>query len=221
MTGGAPPRLVLFDFDDVLASYSHQARIAHLAGCCGVSGERVSAVLFESGLEDEYDAGLIDTATYLARLGDGLGAPVDETRWIASRLAGSRVDPAVLALARSVAAQARVGVLTNNGALLAVACRTLLAPLFPALEGAVLCSGALRMRKPDAAIFHHALRHFGVPPEHALFLDDKPANVAGARAVGLRAECVADAAGLGDALRRHGFALQPDPGERAAGAGIG
>ncbi|NZA28178.1 HAD-IA family hydrolase [Luteimonas sp. SJ-92] len=221
MNGASLPQLVLFDFDDVLARYSHQARIAHLAQGCGVAGERVSQVLFESGLESDYDGGLIDTATYLDRLGAGLGAPVDEALWIASRVAGSSVDPAVVALAQAVAAQARVGILTNNGALLAEACRTLLAPLFPVLEGAVLCSGALCMRKPDAAIFRRALAHFDTAPGQALFLDDKPANVAGARAVGLHAECVADAASLGAALRRHGFALQPDPGAHAIGAGIG
>ena len=34
---------------------------------------RVTAVLFESGLERTYDSGRIDTDTYLQRLGEGLG----------------------------------------------------------------------------------------------------------------------------------------------------
>ncbi|WP_149196223.1 HAD-IA family hydrolase [Luteimonas suaedae] len=207
MSAAPLPALVLFDFDDVLARYAHEVRVAHLARSCGVSDRLVAEVLFDSGLESEYDGGGIDTATYLARLGEGLGSPVDEAQWIAARVAGSRVDPAVLALVQAVAGQAPIGVLTNNGMLLAEAARTLLAPLFPGLEGRVLCSGALCVRKPDAGIFRQALAHFGVAAGDTLFLDDKPANVAGARAAGLRAECVPDQAALAGALRGHGFAV--------------
>ncbi|MEZ0472222.1 HAD-IA family hydrolase [Luteimonas salinilitoris] len=63
------------------------------------------------------------------------------------------------------------------------------------------------MRKPDAGIFRRALAHFGAAARDTLFLDDKPANVAGARAEGLLAECVPDREALADALRSHGFAL--------------
>ncbi|MEZ0472223.1 hydrolase [Luteimonas salinilitoris] len=137
------PALVLFDFDDVLARYAHEERIAHLARSCGVGERLVAEVLFDSGLESDYDGGGIDTATYLGRLGDGLGAPVDEAMWIAARVAGSRVDPAVLAWVRAVATQARIGVLTNNGVLLAEVARVLLPPLFPGL-GPVSAYGACR-----------------------------------------------------------------------------
>ncbi|WP_407352594.1 HAD-IA family hydrolase [Luteimonas sp. R10] len=207
MSGAARPALVLFDFDDVLARYAHEARIAHLARSCGVGDRLVAEVLFDSGLENEYDGGDIDTAIYLERLGEGLGVPVDEAMWIAARVAGSRVDPAVLAWVQAVATQAQIGVLTNNGVLLTEAARTLLPPLFPGLEGRVLCSGALCVRKPDPGIFRQALAHFGVAAGDTLFLDDKPANVAGARAEGLLAECVPDREALADALRGHGFAL--------------
>lgn len=200
------PALVLFDFDDVLAGYSHADRIAHLADGCGVPHALVSEVLFESGLEGEYDSGLIDTSTYLHRLGEGLGRPVGEALWIGSRVAGSRTDPEIVRQVLAVATQARIGVLTNNGALLAEATRSILPDLYPALDGAVLCSGALRVRKPDAAIYRHALDHFGVDAGRTLFVDDKPENVEAARTLGMHAEQTTDAATLAAALRRHGFA---------------
>ena len=70
------PRIhqVLLDFDGVLAHYRHEVRIAHLATHAGCEHEHVRSVLFVSGLETEYDSGAIDTATYLRRLGDGIGA---------------------------------------------------------------------------------------------------------------------------------------------------
>lgn len=197
--------LVLFDFDHVLAHYDHGLRIASLADATGASAARVAAVLFESGLETEYDSGLIDTDTYLARLGAGLGATVDRATWIAARVAGSVADEGVLALAVDIAQQMPIGVLTNNGALLADAARTIVAPLYPALEGRVLCSGALAVRKPDPRIFQLAVAHFGVEADQVLFVDDVFQNVQAARTAGLRAEQVTNAATLTRALQAHGL----------------
>lgn len=200
-----PPRLVLFDFDGVLAHYAHDARLRDLARVAGCAPARVGAALFESGLERAYDSGAIDTASYLQQLGQALDCTIDEAGWIASRVAASRVDPAVLTLATSVAQRVPIGVLSNNGALMAEAMRQIVTPLFPALDGRVLCSGALRARKPDRAIFERALAHFGVEARHVLFLDDLFANVRGARAAGLQADTVHDARSLRRVLRRHGL----------------
>ena len=89
-------RQVLFDFDGVLAHYSHELRIARLAQFAYAEHERVREVLFTSGLETEYDGGLIDTDTYLGRLGAGIGAVIDIETWIGSRVAGSHADDTVL-----------------------------------------------------------------------------------------------------------------------------
>jgi putative hydrolase of the HAD superfamily len=203
MTARVRPRLLLLDFDGVLAHYSHPDRIAHLAASAGCEPARVAEVLFASGLETEYDSGRIDTATYLRRLGDGLGRAVDEACWIASRAAGNRADPRVLGQVLAVAAHTPIGVLSNNGALMAEAMRTIVAPLFPALEGRVLCSGALGVRKPEAAVFAAALEHFAMPAAQVLFVDDVFANVRGARKAGLQADTARDARALGRVLRRH------------------
>ncbi len=48
-------------------------------------------------------------------------------------------------------------------------------------------SARVRLGKPDAAIFHLALQRFGECAEDCVFVDDHPANVAAARAIGLRA----------------------------------
>ena len=44
------------------------------------------------------------------------------------------------------------------------------------------------MIKPEAEIYHDAIAGLGVEPDEALFLDDRPENVEGARAVGIHAE---------------------------------
>ena len=48
-------------------------------------------------------------------------------------------------------------------------------------------SCALRIAKPDAAIYSYTCEKMGLAPEEALFLDDKPENVEAARSLGLHA----------------------------------
>ncbi len=199
-------RQVLFDFDEVLARYHHEKRIAHLAAFAGCGHERVREVLFTSGLETEYDGGAIETATYLGRLGDGIGRTVDEEAWIASRLAGSIADATMLERVAALDASLALGVLTNNGALMARAIARIIAPVFHRLDGRVLCSGALRMRKPDPAIFTRALELLGWDAATTLFVDDSFANVQSARRTGLHAETVTDAKSFGRVLKRYGLA---------------
>jgi len=196
-------RQVLFDFDEVLARYHHEKRIAHLAVFAGCEHERVREVLFASGLETQYDGGAIETGDYLGRLGDGIGRVVDEEAWIASRLAGSIADVAMLERMAALDESLALGVLTNNGALMARAIPRIVAPVFHRLDGRVLCSGALRVRKPEPAIFAHALERLGWNAVTTLFVDDSFANVQSARKTGLHAETVTDARSFGRVLKRY------------------
>lgn len=201
----SPPsiRRVLFDFDGVLAHYRHELRIAHLARFADAEHERVREVLFLSGLETEYDGGLVDTDTYLGRLSDGLGAAIDAETWIGSRMAGSHADDGVLRHVQSLDDALELGVLTNNGLLMAQAIPRIVAPMHPRLEGRVLCSGGLRMRKPEPEIYRLALAQLGWDAAETLFVDDVFANVQGARSVGLHAETVTDSRSLGKVLKRY------------------
>jgi len=59
--------------------------------------------------------------------------------------------------------------------------------LFPRFED-VLVSAQEGLVKPDPEIFRLLCRRNGLDPDRTAFLDDNPANVAGARAAGLRAQ---------------------------------
>lgn len=60
-------------------------------------------------------------------------------------------------------------------------------PVLGRLEGIVI-SGHERVCKPDLEIFRRCEQRFGFASSQALFFDDSPANVAGARAAGWDAE---------------------------------
>lgn len=89
---------------------------------------------------------------------------------------------------------------------------------FPFLEwfrGTVI-SGALRVAKPDPAIYRHLLDTFGLRAADTVFIDDAPRNVDAAAALGMHAVRFTDAATLRAALVDYGLLDE----EGASGAGI-
>ncbi|WP_420455986.1 HAD family hydrolase [Rubrivirga sp.] len=48
----------------------------------------------------------------------------------------------------------------------------------------IVVSGEVEMAKPDPGIFHHLADDFGLDPSDTVFIDDSPANVESARALG-------------------------------------
>jgi len=57
----------------------------------------------------------------------------------------------------------------------------------------IVDSSEIGIRKPDPRIFQHALEILGgIAPERALFVDDYPANVEAAQALGIRGVIVSD-----------------------------
>ena len=57
----------------------------------------------------------------------------------------------------------------------------------------IVISGALGMAKPEPAIYRHVLETHGLDAAETLFIDDAPANVAAAEALGIRAIRFTDA----------------------------
>ena len=49
------------------------------------------------------------------------------------------------------------------------------------------CSGYVRLRKPDPAIYRLALEVLQKPAEEVIFIDDRPKNAEAARALGIHA----------------------------------
>jgi 2-haloacid dehalogenase len=77
-------------------------------------------------------------------------------------------------------------------------------PFLASFLGTVV-SGDERLVKPDPAIYRLLLDRYGLVAEECVFIDDSPANVAGARAVGMDAIHYAEPMDLGAELRRSGL----------------
>jgi glucose-1-phosphatase len=200
----AAPSLVLFDLDGVLVGYDRRRRMQHLGTAIGCDPDRIYAALFDAGLEARYDAGDIDSAQYLAELGQLLDTSVDPATWRAARAAAMDCTPATCARIAALAARCDIAILTNNGPLVIDALPHALASHFQ--PDRVFCSGALRLAKPSAEVFRQVVDRLGHAPHATLFLDDNPDNVAGARAAGLHAEHIERAGEFDAVLSRYGLA---------------
>ena len=57
----------------------------------------------------------------------------------------------------------------------------------------IVISGEVKMMKPEPEIYEYLLRRYGISASETIFIDDHPANVRGARAIGLRTILFRDA----------------------------
>jgi putative hydrolase of the HAD superfamily len=98
--------------------------------------------------------------------------------------ASARLHEAVAERARELASVGyRLGIVTNNVREWPEWKATVPLELFEV----VVDSCEVGLRKPDPAIFHHTLELLGLEAGAAVFLDDHPANVAAATALGMSA----------------------------------
>lgn len=79
-------------------------------------------------------------------------------------------------------------------------------PLMRAFDG-VLRSGEVGLLKPEPAIYRVFLERFGLRADACVFIDDSPANVAAARAIGMAAIHFTPATDLAAELGRLGVRL--------------
>ena len=79
-------------------------------------------------------------------------------------------------------------------------------PVFERFDDIVL-SGEHGIGKPQAEIYHLVCERSGIAPGDAVFLDDSPANVTGAHAVGMGGHLFTDAAQARLDLRADGFGV--------------
>lgn len=185
---------VLFDWGGVLTKSPFEAFSA-MGDEVGLSRERVFELVFGPYHQDtdhawhRLERGEIALSEWLEQIGpafDAEGVTFDLSS-LASAFAALTVNDEVVAKVRELlAAGYRTALVTNNVREGSSTWRSQL-PVDELFE-VIVDSSAVGMRKPDPAIYRHALAELGgVAPERAVMLDDAPGNVAGAQRAGLHA----------------------------------
>ncbi|WP_266171926.1 HAD family hydrolase [Dyella subtropica] len=191
---------VLFDLDGVLADYDRCVRVEHLANAIGSTPEAVHAAIYTSGIEEAGDSGALDAAAYLQALSAYIGSTVEAAPWVAARHAATRIRPDVLEIARALVDRVTLGLLTNNGQLMAESLPQIAPALFPLFAGRAFTAAQFGAAKPEVAAYIGCLTALGVAPALTLFIDDNLDNVEGARRAGLHAHHYQNLEGLKLAL---------------------
>ena len=182
-----PPRIAIFDMDDVLCRYDLGKRLRALSQLSGKTPRDIRAAIWDSGFEDDSDSGRYPTGEeYIAGFADRLGFPITREQWIAARRESITPWPDALALVEMIAERCRIAIFTNNGPLM----KDALAEIFPeaarAFGAGFYCSCELGVKKPDPESYRRLLARLGISAQDAWFADDKKSNIEGASLAGLQ-----------------------------------
>lgn len=128
--------------------------------------------------------GELPLTDYWADVAQQLRHPADDMPQLeVDFYSGDQLDQDILSLIRSrKAAGQKIGLLSNDSpALIDKLDRLGIASLFEPL----VVSAQIGVMKPDPAAYHAVLEQLAHPAADTVFIDDMPANIEGARAVGM------------------------------------
>jgi putative hydrolase of the HAD superfamily len=176
-------RALVFDFGNVVGFFSHRRAAERLAAHAAVSADALHAALFSGRLEDDYESGRITTAEFLGQLRQSCGLTCADEAFAEAYADIFWPNPEVCGLLPQLRPRYRLFLGSNTTELHSRWFRRQFADVFGHFDALVL-SHEVGARKPSAAFFEHCRRLAGCAPEECLFIDDLPANVAGAVACG-------------------------------------
>jgi putative hydrolase of the HAD superfamily len=196
------PRVIIFDFGNVLAHFSPARAAEQLAAYSPLAADVILARVFGTSLENDLDAGRIAPAAFRAALRDVLQAThgSDEELDFAFSNMFTRNDAICDAIPR-LAQRFRLLLLSNTNALHADQFQRQFADELRHFEHLVM-SHEVGFRKPERAIYATCQDRAGCAAEEILFIDDRADNIEGARALGWTTIHYEPAAGLPETLRR-------------------
>ncbi|GAA3166685.1 HAD family phosphatase [Nonomuraea roseoviolacea subsp. carminata] len=183
----------MFDYGNVLSLDQPEADVEAMIRGSGADPEAFLDGYWKHRLD--FDRGTLTPEEFWsAALGRSVAAE-QVTRLNALDLASwSHPDEGTVALLGELLAAGRpVGLLSNAPACVADGLDAL--PWIAAIPHRVY-SGRIGLVKPDRAIYDHLARELDADPADVVFVDDRPDNVAGARAAGMTALAFTTAAAL-------------------------
>jgi putative hydrolase of the HAD superfamily len=199
-------RTFLFDMGNVLVHFSHERMCAQIGALCDKPASEIRSLLFDTGLQHDFERGWISEAELHRRLEEAAGRSIDFNRL---RRAGSDIfhlNATIVPLLDALRARGRRLVLLSNTS---ISHYEFVRDEFEVLDrfDDLVLSFRVGAIKPEAAIFHAALDAIHCDPVECFYTDDIAAYVAAGRSFGLQAEVFTDTATLVDQLRARGISL--------------
>lgn len=179
-------RAVIWDLGGVLVRTEDYTSRDRLAVRLGLSREELEDLVFSNDSGGRAQLGLISVEQHLENLRQRFGLQRSEMdHFWKDFWGGDRLDAELVAFIRSLRARYRTGLLSNAFSDL----RHYVTHVWKFADAfdEMVISAEVGLVKPDARIYRLILERLGVAPQEAVFIDDMPRNVEGARAVNLHA----------------------------------
>jgi len=196
------PDFMYFDLGNVLLFFDHGLAMRAMAKIAGVDPDHMRAIVMDSDLQIEYETGLITGESFIDRISQRVGRPLDTTEMLQAAADMFIPNLQILPVLEHVKnAGVPIGLLSNT-------CQAhwewILERRYPSVVdhfGPIILSYEARSMKPDPHIYRVAETHAGCLPERIFFVDDRHDNVEGARRAGWIAEPFTSADRLMDQIR--------------------
>lgn len=203
-------RTLVFDFGNVVGFFSHRQAAEQLAVYSSLDADDLLAFLAAGNLEDDYESGRLSTAALMevVRTRCRLVCSDDQFRLAFADMFQPNHD--ICALIPRLKPRYRLLLLSNTNELHCDHFSRQFADTLRWFDGLVF-SHKVGFRKPDPRIFAHSLGLAGDKAGECLFIDDLPANVAGARACGWHGLVYQRGDDLAAQLAKLGVTVAPDP----------
>lgn len=197
-------RAVIFDFGGVISAFDIEIFLRRIEPFSSMDFSELKTRALPAAAEQArlYETGLIDSPEFHRRVSTiaGLAMPLDE-------FARAYCDifspiPSTLALIRALKGRYRLALLSNTSEWhFEYGIKPV--EVFALFETVTL-SYEVGVMKPARAIYDDALRKLGLPASVCAYIDDLPANVSAAAALGMSAIRYTNYSEVADALKRLG-----------------
>ena len=179
-------RAVYFDLGGVLLRTEDRAPRTQLAESLGLTYEAIERIVHGGGPDGsaaQASIGQLTEQQHWQNVAHALHLPEDDIRRVETAyFSGDRLDETLVAFIRALRPQRRTGLISNAWSGLRA---WIVSHNFDDAFDSMTISAEVGCGKPDPRIYELALGKLDVPPAQAIFVDDVPANVDAADALGM------------------------------------
>lgn len=176
-------KTIVFDFGNVIGFFNHRLSSARLAYLAGVTSEVMHAYLFGGGLEEDIDSGVISVADLLKKIREKFTFRCSDESLEFAFADMFWPNREVCELIPRLKPRYRLLLGSNTNELHTRRFKRQFVETLAHFDSLIL-SYEIRACKPETRFFEHCQQLALAEPNECLFIDDMPANVAGAQAFG-------------------------------------
>jgi epoxide hydrolase-like predicted phosphatase len=174
---------VIFDIGGVLSVYHDFEVYFKWEGQLKLPKGNLFKIIYDNPVSRQAMLGKATVADVWEEVGKELSLPPDQLQKLQGDIwNGYRWNTELLDFVRSIKPDYKTGILSDAWA---DSRQSMVDVITPDLFDAIVFSAEEGVLKPDPVLFQKALDRLGVKPEEAILLDDREANVQGAREFGM------------------------------------